>query len=396
MPYWVFISAFGTAQILAWGTSYYMPAVLAKPTADATGWPLTWVVGGFTLGLLAAGAISPRVGRTIDRHGGRPVLAASAITLAAGLAALGLAPSLPLYVAAWIVIGVGMGAGLYDAAFAALGRIYGKEARGPITTLTLFGGFASTVGWPLGAFLLQRYGWRGTCLVFAAINLLVVFPLYYYGLPRHPPPALVDDLAATTAGGGAGGQASGHQAGPGLFVLVALALTLNAVVTAVISVHLVTILQARDIALAVAVGLGALVGPSQVGARFLEMFFGRRLHPVYTMLISTVLVAAGVGLLLSHLPVVALALVMYGAGMGIRSIARGTMPLALFGAPGYATLMGRLAMPSLLASAMSPSAGAWLIDHAGVDATLGVLVALAIANVALVLGLLPWVRRRPV
>jgi MFS family permease len=396
MPYWVFISAFGTAQILAWGTSYYMPAVLAKPTADATGWPLTWVVGGFTLGLLAAGAISPRVGRTIDRHGGRPVLAASAITLAAGLAALGLAPSLPLYVAAWIVIGVGMGAGLYDAAFAALGRIYGKEARGPITTLTLFGGFASTVGWPLGAFLLQRYGWRGTCLVFAAINLLVVFPLYYYGLPRHPPPALVDDLAATTAGGGAGGQASGHQAGRGLFVLVALALTLNAVVTAVISVHLVTILQARDIALAVAVGLGALVGPSQVGARFLEMFFGRRLHPVYTMLISTVLVAAGVGLLLSHLPVVALALVMYGAGMGIRSIARGTMPLALFGAPGYATLMGRLAMPSLLASAMSPSAGAWLIDHAGVDATLGVLVALAIANVALVLGLLPWVRRRPV
>ncbi len=396
MPYWIFISAFGTAQILAWGTSYYMPAVLAKPIADATGWPLTWVVGGFTLGLLAAGAISPRVGRTIDRHGGRPVLAASAITLAAGLAALGLAPSLPLYVAAWIVIGVGMGAGLYDAAFAALGRIYGKEARGPITTLTLFGGFASTVGWPLGAFLLQRYGWRGTCLVFAAINLLAVFPLYYYGLPRSPPPAPVDDLAATTAGGGAGGQASGHQAGRGLFVLVALALTLNAVVTAVISVHLVTILQARDIALAVAVGLGALVGPSQVGARFLEMFFGRRLHPVYTMLISTVLVAGGVGLLLSHLPVVALALVMYGAGMGIRSIARGTMPLALFGAPGYATLMGRLAMPSLLASAMSPSAGAWLIDHAGVDATLGVLVALAIANVALVLGLLPWVGRRPV
>lgn len=389
MPYWVFISAFGVAQILAWGTSYYMPAVLAKATAEDTGWPLTWVVGAFTLALLAAGFVSPKVGRTIDRHGGRPVLTASAAMLALGLAALGLAPGLPFYVAAWLVLGVGMGAGLYDAAFATLGRIYGKQARGPITTLTLFGGFASTVGWPLGAFLLQRYGWRGTCLAFAAINLFVVLPLYWFGLPRRPPAPPAAEPAAP------GAPASGGD-GNGPFVLVALALTLNAVVTAVISVHLITILQARDIALAVAVGLGALVGPSQVGARFLEMFFGQRLHPVYTMLISTLLVAAGVGLILSHLPVVALALILYGAGMGIRSIARGTMPLALFGAQGYATLMGRLAMPSLLASALSPLAGAWMIDRMGVDATMAALAALAVANVVLMAWLLPWVKRRPI
>jgi MFS family permease len=392
MPYWVFISAFGMAQILAWGTSYYMPAVLAKPTAEATGWPLTWIVGAFTVALLAAGVVSPKVGRTIDQHGGRPVLAASALLLALGLAGVGLAPNLAFYVAAWIVLGIGMGAGLYDAAFAALGRIYGAEARGPITTLTLFGGFASTVGWPLGAFLLERYGWRGTCLVFAAINLLIVLPLYWFGLPRRPPPLPTPKPVATASPVPPGGA----DASRGLFVLVALALTLNAVVTAVVSVHLITILQARDIALAVAVGLGALVGPSQVGARFLEMFFGRRLHPVYTMLISTLLVAAGIGLLLSHLPAVALALILYGAGMGIRSIARGTMPLALFGAQGYAILMGRLAMPSLLASALSPVAGAWLIDHAGVDATMAVLAAMAVANVALVLWLLPWVKRRPI
>jgi hypothetical protein len=114
------------------------------------------------------------------------------------------------------------------------------------------------------------------------------------------------------------------------------------------------------------------------------------------MLISTLLVAAGVGLILSHLPVVALALILYGAGMGIRSIARGTMPLALFGAQGYATLMGRLAMPSLLASALSPVAGAWMIDQMGVDATMAALAALAVANVVLMAWLLPWVKRRPI
>ncbi|MBL8705132.1 MAG: MFS transporter, partial [Rhodospirillales bacterium] len=85
MPAWIFITCLGVAQILAWGTSYYLSAVLAKPTAVATGWSLTWVVGGFTVALLAAAVVSPRVGRTIDRHGGRPVLAAGATLTALGL-----------------------------------------------------------------------------------------------------------------------------------------------------------------------------------------------------------------------------------------------------------------------------------------------------------------------
>lgn len=395
MPAWILISCLGTAQILAWGTSYYLSAVLAKPTAAATGWSLTWVVGGFTLALLASGFVSPRVGRTIDQHGGRPVLAAGAVLTALGLLGMGLAPSLPLYLACWVVVGLGMGAGLYDAAFAALGRIYGKDARGPITTLTLFGGFASTVGWPLSAFLLQSTDWRGVCLVFAAINLLIVLPLYVFGLPKRPPDLPIEDLAPKSAAP-AGATPSRLDNATLLFWLIAMALTLNAIVTAILSVHILTILQARDIALAVAVGLGALVGPSQVGARFLEMLFGKRLHPVYTMLLSTLLVAAGLGVLLAHLPAVALGLILYGGGLGIRSIARGTMPLALFGAQGYATMMGRLAMPGHLASALSPVAGAWLIDHSGIDATLTVMMALALGNVVVVLFLIPWVKRRPI
>lgn len=138
----VVISALGVTQIFSWGCSYYLLAVLAKPIATDTGWPLSLIVGGLSLGLLAGGFASPRIGRIIEARGGRPVLAASSLLLGLGLALLATAHHLPLYFAAWLVMGVGMGAGLYDAAFATLGRAYGAEGRRAITTLTLWGGFA--------------------------------------------------------------------------------------------------------------------------------------------------------------------------------------------------------------------------------------------------------------
>jgi MFS family permease len=129
----VVIATLGITQILAWGSSFYLPAVLASPTAADTGWSLGWVVGGLSLGLLAARLVTPKVGRTIDAKGGRPVLTASSILLGSGLATLALAHSLPVYLMAWLVMGLGIGAGLYDAAFATLGRLYGKQARSAIT-----------------------------------------------------------------------------------------------------------------------------------------------------------------------------------------------------------------------------------------------------------------------
>src|SRR6187549_3214326 len=165
------VTALGIGQILAWGSSFYFPAVLAEPIVADTGWSLGWVVGGVSIGLLVAGLIAPRVGSLIERKGGRPVLAASSLLYASGLAGIGLAPTLPVYLLAWVVLG--MGTGLYDAVFAALGKLYGKEARTPITNLTLFGGFASTVCWPLSAFLAETLGWRGACFVYAALHLIV-------------------------------------------------------------------------------------------------------------------------------------------------------------------------------------------------------------------------------
>ena len=388
-------AALGTTQILAWGSSYYLPAVLAKPISVATGWPLPWIVGGLSLGLLAAGLCSPMVGRAIERTGGRPVLASSSALLGTGLVALGLAPNLPAYLAAWLVIGVAMGAGLYDAAFATLGRLYGANARAAITNLTLLGGFASTVCWPLSAVFVQNFGWRGTCFIYAGLQFLVALPIHLRLLPR----LLVPHATEPAGGEGAGPVQPEAEAAdsPGrriLLPLLAMSLTVGTVIQSMISVHLLTILQARGLDLAAAVGLGAMVGPAQVAARVIEKLLGARFHPIWTMLVSTVLVASGLGLLWTELPVTAVALGLYGAGAGIFSIARGTLPLALFGAFGYAALMGRLAMPTLIAGALAPSAGALLLDRISAGSTLAALTGLAAANIALIVGLRLLLGRR--
>lgn len=382
----VVIPVLGVTQILAWGSSYYLLAVLAQPIASDTGWPLAWVVGGLSLGLLVAGIISPRVGDSIQRLGGRLVLATSAVFLALGLAGLALSPNLPLYIISWLVLGVGMGAGLYDAAFATLGRLYGQRARTAIATLTLFGGFASTVCWPLSALFVSEFGWRNACLIYAAIHVIVLLPLYVFALPREPKRPLRSPAPAVSRDSEVATPPVASVSKP-VFALVALVITISSMISAMLSVHLLTILQAREIALAAAVALGAIVGPSQVGARAIEMLISRFYHPIWTKFASTIFVATGVGLLWIGFPIIAAALIFYGAGIGIESIARGTLPLAVFGADRYASIMGRIAMPSLIMQAASPSLGALLIDMFGADSALAALLAVALVNVVLVSAL---------
>jgi len=382
----VVITALGIGQILAWGTSFYFPAVFAEPIVRETGWSLGWVVGGTSIGLLVAGLISPQVGRIIDRHGGRPVLLASSLFFAAGLVGVGLAPALPIYLIAWAVIGLGMGTGLYDAVFAALGRIYGSGARGPITNLTLFGGFASTVCWPLSAFMIEHAGWRSACLIYAALHLAVSLPLQM-SVVRRPP--------VTVANEGAGDNGSSRpQTDPIrhetlIFALLALVLSLAAGVGSIVVVHLLIFLQDRGVDFAVAVSLGTLFGPAQVGARVVERLFGGRYHPVWTMIGSCTLMALGLTLLFTGIPALALVIVIYGAGYGVSWIGRGTLPLALFGPVRFPRLMGKLAFPSLIVQALAPSIGALLIEAFGVDATIGLLTAFALINVVLIAVL--WV-----
>ena len=388
------VSALGVTQILAWGSSYYLPAVLAQPIARDAGWPLPWVVGGLSLGLLIAGLVSPLVGRQIHGRGGRPVLAASAVLLAAGQFGLAAAPGLAVFVAAWAVIGLGMGAGLYDAAFSTLGRLYGHAAHRRIAALTLFGGLASTACWPLSAAMVEAFGWRGACVAYALIQLCVSLPIHLFLLPRETAPPDPEPARAAAAGPAAPDPTAGAPAAGGVFLLLAATITIGAVISTVISVHLLTLLQSRGLALSAAVALGACVGPSQVGARFIEMLIGRHHHPIWTLLASAVFVALGLGLLWLDIPFLLPALVLYGAGIGIESIARATLPLTLFGPTHYAPIMGRLARPSLISQAVAPALAALLLQALGVEPMLAIVVGVAVLNAILALLLFPLARGR--
>ena len=379
----IVISALGIAQILAWGTSFYFPAVFATAIVADTGWSLGWVVSGTSIGLLVAGLISPQVGRIIDRHGGRPVLLASSLFYAVGLAGAGLAPNLPLYLIAWALIGLGMGTGLYDAVFAALGRLYGSGARGPITNLTLFGGFASTICWPLSAFMIDHVGWRAACLIYAALHLVIALPLQMAVVKRSAPvaaPAAQDAWSLPNTPPRIENETT-------IFALLAVMLSISAGIGSIVIVNFMIFLQARGVDYAVAVSLGTLFGPAQVGARVIERLFGNRYHPIWTMVASCGLMAFGLIMLLGSFPLLLLIILIYGAGYGISWIGRGTLPLALFGPERFPRLMGKLAFPSLIVQAAAPSAGAWLIETSGAHVTIAVLTGLALINVVLI-GLL--------
>jgi predicted MFS family arabinose efflux permease len=374
----VIITALGITQIFAWGSTFYLPAVLAPLIAGDTAYDLT--VGGVSVGLLVAGLASPRVGHLIADKGGRPILASGALLLAAGLLGIGTASSLAWYLVSWLVTGLGMSASLYDAAFSTLGRIYGSNSRTPITAVTLFGGFASTVCWPLSAFLATRYGWRGACFTYAAVQVAVALPVHLLALPA---------TTATEADSAIGKRSPVRLRRDeyATFMLLAAVLTLGAAVLSLVGTQLLPLLTARGIEMSAAVAFGAIVGPAQVGARIAELLIGSRYDPVWTIVASATLVAASALMLTFGFPIVALAIVLYGAGNGIGSVARGTIPLALFDAGRYQVLMGRLGFPLLAAMAVSPYLGGLAFQKGGAEWTLLLLTGLAVANVFLAAAL---------
>jgi hypothetical protein len=267
--------------------------------------------------------------------------------------------------------------------------MYGSEARTPITNLTLFGGFASTVCWPLSAFMIEHVGWRAACFAYAGLHLFLVLPLQM---------AVVRAAPATEAAA-AGGQRGHKETLPVrnemlIFALLAAVLSIAAGIGSIVVVHLLIFLQARGLDFAVAVSLGTLFGPAQVGARVIERLFGSHYHPVWTMIASCTLMAVGLVLLYGAAPALVLVILLYGAGYGISWIGRGTLPLALFGPVRFPRLMGKLAFPSLIIQALAPSAGAFLIESHGATATIGVLTLLALINVVLI-GTLWWLCRKP-
>lgn len=369
------IAALGTAQTVAWASSFYLPSMLAAPMAREFGRPASTVFGLLSAALVISALVSPWAGRLIDRVGGRPLLLASNGLFMLGLALLALAPNLAVLSLGWAVIGVAMGCGLYDAAFATLVRQLGQEARRAISGITLIAGFASTVGWPLSALMEAQFGWRGACAGWLLLHGLLALPLNLWVMrPDASQAASAAPGRAAPAAGGAPEEAHVPQRGA-MGMLIAIFVAWGFVSTSV-ATHLPALLLAAGVPLAGAVALAALAGPSQVAARVAELTVGRRLSPVTTARIAAAGHPVAAGVLLVAGPVAALPfVVLHGLGNGLLTIVRGTLPLALFGAQGYGARQGLIALPGRLLGAASPWLLGLLMERAGV-AALGLTAAL--------------------
>jgi MFS family permease len=365
-PLVISVNALGITQITAWGTSYYCLGVLAKPIASETGWAISTIFLGFSVALVVMGLISTWVGRLIDRMGARAVMSIGTVIVSAGLLALSQVRDVTLYLAAWAVIGVGMRCCLYDAAFAALVQAVPSRGRAAISYLTLYGAYASTVFWVIGHYLNEAYGWRGTLIIFAAVNLAVCLPLNWLGLSRR------EEATETTATK----APERTQDGPALegrmrvigIALFALIMSLNGFVFGVVSLQLVPLLEAAGLAGAAAVWVASLKGHGQFGGRLIEIFFAKNLKAMTVARIAIGVLPPALLLLMlanGQLWLLVAFTLMLGASQGVITIVRGAVPLALFGTEGYGAVLGLIATPILLVNAFSPTLFALIVDQIG-------------------------------
>ena len=361
-------------QILNWAFLFYAFALWAPRILQETGWADSVVFGGYSLSLLTCGVTAPFAGRLVDRHGGRHVMAAGTFLGALGLALLAVSYQPELYFMAFALIGIGMAGALYDPAFATLTQVAGAQARRAISTLTLAGGFASTLSWPLTLFLFAWFDWRSMALIYAGVMIILCTPLHLFGLPNKADRQHADTLRLLQEKTD-GPLHEKRARGPvwlalGLFALVIMA---HGFVTSAFSVHVIHVLSQSGLSEAVAVSAGALIGPSQVVARLIEMIYGRAIPALTLGLVSVALLPLAF-LLLIFLPPslisAGLFALIYGASNGLVTIVRGVVPLALFGPEGYGRRLGLISGPALALKAVAPMLIGAVLTGKGVGAVL--------------------------
>jgi MFS family permease len=381
------ILALGATQVAGYGALYYAFAVLAPEMTRSLGWAPEWTYGAFATGLLAGGLAAPFAGRLIDRFGTRMMMSLGSLLAAASLYGLSLARDPVTFFGAMIALEVVSTLVLYDAAFTALTQANGPAARRSISKLTLIGGFASTLFWPLTTALLTQFDWRMIYQIYALGYLALCLPLHVSLLPG--PREVAVEMKATH-GPAPEAAAQVYLSGAArnrAFLLLALAFSLQGFVVSAMSVHMLTMLQALGLSAAAAVAIGAMVGPSQVAGRLVEMLFGMELEPTTTAWVSATLMPVGFALLLFGATTTTLAglfAIAYGISMGLSSIVRGTVPLRLFGPAGYGTMLGKLSAPGLVIKAAAPLAFTVMVERAGsLPSTLLLIALSAAAAVAL-------------
>jgi hypothetical protein len=394
----VAVVALGFTQIISWGTTLYMPGVLGKPIAASTGWSETLVFGGLTLGLLVSSIVSRYVGRAVDQHGGRSVMSLGSVLVAIGLVGVGAAESSWTYLGAWAFLGFAMRLTLYDAAFAALVQVTPTRGRRAISYLTLFGGVASTIFWPIGYWLEQKYGWRTTLGIFAAINLFVCLPLHWYGLARRDVAPVSDsfDEGDLVDPSGYGRPLEGARRSMAMMLFGGV-MAASAACFGAMAAHLVPVIAATGVGLGLAVTLASVKGIAQTLARLGDLVLGRSLHPLTLGRITLAILPLSFAVLLlggANFGTALAFTVLFGITNGLTTIVRGAVPLALFGTKGYGEVLGILATPYLVLNALAPMVFAMVTDRFGIHAaTVGVAVVGLVAWLSI--ELMSWWYRAP-
>jgi predicted MFS family arabinose efflux permease len=386
------ILALGATQTIGYGTLYYAYGVLAPAISQDMGVGLDGFFAIFTAGLLLGGFMSPIAGRRIDRHGARLLMGIGSVMASAGLLACALSPSPLFFMGAVIFAEITACLVFYDAAFAALAQIHRHSARRSITLITLIAGFASTIFWPLTQMLLASLGWRGTLGVYALANLAICAPLHFWFLKGATPLAAEEKASE----GGAHGQAipailSG-AARERAFRLYAVAICVSGFAYAAFPFHMLRIIQSEGFTAEAAAVIAMGIGPAQVLARLAEVLGGHRFDPMMTGRVALSTLAISIALLLSlggSLVTTLAFAALYGASQGLMTIARGTVPLQLFGPHGYGALLGRVTGLRMLVSGVAPFAFSLAATHAGMKGAMTLSLLLALAALAAFLAIRP-------
>ncbi|MBV8191414.1 MAG: MFS transporter [Alphaproteobacteria bacterium] len=369
----------GFTQIVGWGSTYLMPSVLGRHIEESLGIPSEAVFGGITVMFGVGALLSPRIGRLIDRTGARSIMAWGSVLYALSLAALAFSQGLITYLACWIGLGIASTLALSTPSSIAIAQVAGSRARQAIGMLTIVGGFASTVFWPLTGAVDAALGWRNTLLLYAAVHLLACAPIHLLVLPRKPP------SHATAAASAPAPVGVPSHVRPRVFLLLSLTLSTGAFVFTGAMVHMIEFLRGLGHDAATAVFLASLIGPSQVSIRIFELLFGHRYSIMNSAVFGSAMLPFALALALidgGSFTVAAIAILSYGTSNGLKAVQRATLPLALFGRGQFGAYMGRLALPQGIVSAVAPPAIAAVLSSYGTTAALWLTFAAATASLA--------------
>lgn len=356
--------AAGGNQLINWGISFYMPGTFARAIAQDTGWSSAHIYLGLTLAMLMMALLSPWVARLLAHFGGQRVVVCGTLLIAVGCLLMSVIHTLFGWYIAWMITGIGMRLALYDGLFAVLVSLYGRRARVTISRVTLAGGLASALFWPLGAALLTVTDWRGALLVYGLLG--IVSALLLMRLPNQKLPPVPARRAAPV---------SVHDRRTGL--LYAALIALVTFISNGTSTHLPEFIAAHGLPVAV----GMLWGVGQTGARFLEVASGSALTPIKLTLLTSFFIPLcfALGISSTHIAWAAGGFVLgYGAINGLTTVFKATLPLQLFATEDYARRTGVLLIPAQVLAAASPFAYAWLNHRLGINGSLMLSAALAL------------------